>query len=70
VRFNLTGTPTAFDFCHCSRCREASGLAFLAELEFKAAEFEWGQRAIARQDLRSARSQDAARISTEILHGM
>src|SRR5260221_2324939 len=41
VRFNLTGTPTAFDFCHCSRCREASGSAFLAELAFKAAEFEW-----------------------------
>ena len=36
-----TGTPTAFDLCHCSRCREASGSAFLAELEFKAAEFEW-----------------------------
>jgi hypothetical protein len=36
-----TDTPTAFDLCHCSRCREASGSAFLAELEFKAAEFEW-----------------------------
>jgi hypothetical protein len=35
-----TDTPTAFDLCHCSRCR-ASGSAFLAELEFKAAEFEW-----------------------------
>ena len=36
-----TDTPTAFDLCHCSRCREASGSAFLAELEFKAAKFEW-----------------------------
>jgi hypothetical protein len=41
VRFNLTGTPTAFDLCHCSRCREASGSAFLAELEFKEAKLEW-----------------------------
>ncbi len=41
VRFNVTGTPTGFDLCHCSRCREASGSAFLAELEFKGAEFEW-----------------------------
>ena len=41
VRFKLSGTPTAFDLCHCSRCREASGSAFLAELEFNAPEFEW-----------------------------
>jgi hypothetical protein len=41
VRFNVTGTPTDFDLCHCSRCREASGSAFLAELEFEGAEFEW-----------------------------
>ena len=41
VRFNITGIPTGFDLCHCSRCREASGSAFLAELEFKGAKFEW-----------------------------
>ena len=41
VRFGVTGTPTAFDLCHCSRCRAASGSAFLAELEFTTAEFEW-----------------------------
>jgi hypothetical protein len=41
VRFNLAGITTVFDLCHCSRCRAASGSAFLAELEFKAAEFEW-----------------------------
>ena len=41
VRFRVTGTPTAFDLCHCLRCRAASGSAFLAELEFKTAEFEW-----------------------------
>ena len=41
VRFKVTGTPTAFDLCHCSRCRAASGSAFLAELEFTTAEFNW-----------------------------
>ena len=41
VRFSVTGAPTAFDLCHCLRCRAASGSAFLAELEFKMAEFEW-----------------------------
>jgi len=37
----VTGIPTIFDLCHCSRCRAASGSAFLAELEFRAAKFEW-----------------------------
>ena len=41
LRYEVSGTPTAFDLCHCSRCREASGSAFLAELVFNAAEFEW-----------------------------
>jgi hypothetical protein len=41
VQFKLTGNPSAFDLCHCSRCRESSGSAFLAELVFKAAEFQW-----------------------------
>ena len=41
VKYEVTGNPTAFDLCHCSRCRESSGSAFIAELIFKAAEFEW-----------------------------
>ena len=43
VRYKVTGTPTAFDLCHCSRCREASGSAFIAELVFEAAEIEWAR---------------------------
>ena len=39
VRFSVTGTPIAFDLCHCLRCRASSGSAFLAELEFTTAEF-------------------------------
>jgi hypothetical protein len=41
ARYAVTGTPTAFDLCHCSRCRGSSGSAFIAELVFKAAQFEW-----------------------------
>ena len=41
VRYEVMGTPTAFDLCHCSRCRESSGSAFLGELVFEAAQFEW-----------------------------
>lgn len=41
VRFSVTGAPAVFDFCHCSHCRAASGSAFLAELEFTTAKFEW-----------------------------
>ena len=41
VRYEVMGTPTTFDLCHCSRCREASGSAFLAEVELSEAEIEW-----------------------------
>jgi hypothetical protein len=41
VRFSATGTPTAFDLCHCSRCRVSGRSAFLAELVFKGPAFEW-----------------------------
>ena len=41
VRYEVIGTPAAFDLCHCSRCRAASGSAFVAELVFNAAEFQW-----------------------------
>ena len=41
VRFSVTGAPIVFDLCHCPRCRAASGSAFLAELEFRAAQFQW-----------------------------
>ena len=40
VRYEVTGTPTAFDLDHCSRCRKSSGSAFRAELIFEATEFE------------------------------
>jgi hypothetical protein len=41
VQYEVTGTPTAFDLDHCSRCRKSSGSAFIAELVVVAAEIEW-----------------------------
>jgi hypothetical protein len=60
VRFSVMGTPTAFDLCHCLRCRAASGSAFLAELEFTTAEFRVAQRGITGQGLRGTSAQLAA----------
>jgi hypothetical protein len=41
VRYEVRGTPSAFDFDHCSRCRKSSGSAFKAELIFEDAAFAW-----------------------------
>ena len=41
VRYEASGTATAFDLCHCSLCRKSSGSAFVAELVFDASEFRW-----------------------------
>jgi len=41
VQYEVTGIPTEFDLCHCSRCRESSGSAFIAELVFEGAELRW-----------------------------
>jgi hypothetical protein len=41
VRYEVRGTPSAFDLDHCSRCRKSSGSAFKAELIFEVAEFAW-----------------------------
>lgn len=41
VKFTLTGPFTAFRYCHCSRCRKASGSAHAANLLVPKAQFEW-----------------------------
>jgi hypothetical protein len=41
VTYETAGTPIAFDFDHCSRCRKSSGSAFKAELIIKSADFRW-----------------------------
>ena len=41
VQYQVTGEFAAFAFDHCSRCRKASGSAFMAELICKPAHFRW-----------------------------
>jgi len=41
VRYEVMGAPSNFGFDHCSRCRKASGSAFMAELMCKTEDFRW-----------------------------
>src|SRR5262249_48535621 len=41
VQYEASGTPVAFDLCHCSRCRKSGSSAFIAELVFDASDFRW-----------------------------
>ena len=41
VKYEVDGGITAFGFDHCSRCRKASGSAFMAELICKRENFRW-----------------------------
>ena len=71
VRYEVRGTPTAFDLCHCSRCRESSGSAFIAELVFEAAQFEWISGASVVKIYEAPTStREAAGISPDILRDM
>jgi hypothetical protein len=49
VGFEIDGSPTAIEFCHCSRCRKAYGSAFAATFYVMASEFRWmhGQEFVA-----------------------
>ena len=39
VRFEISRTTGPFEFCHCSRCRKASGAAFAAGLRVRGEDF-------------------------------
>ena len=41
VKFETSGKLTPIQFCHCSRCRKASGSAFGAALAVKTDTFRW-----------------------------
>jgi hypothetical protein len=41
VAFELTGPPSAFRYCHCSRCRKATGSAHAANLFVPQDRFRW-----------------------------
>jgi len=41
VRFEVAPPSTAFRYCHCGRCRKATGTAHAANLFIPAAQFKW-----------------------------
>jgi hypothetical protein len=41
VRFRLARVVGPFELCHCSRCRKASGSAFVAGVGVRVEDFEW-----------------------------
>jgi len=43
VRFEITRAVGPFELCHCSRCRKASGSAFVAGLGVRREDFEFVQ---------------------------
>jgi hypothetical protein len=53
VTFAVTPPFSAFRYCHCSRCRKASGSAHAANLVLPRTQFEWrtGEASIKRFDL-------------------
>ena len=56
VKFAAKPPFTAFRYCHCSRCRKASGSAHAANLFVPRAQFEWvaGESSIRRFDMPGA----------------
>ncbi|HZN24657.1 MAG TPA: GFA family protein [Burkholderiales bacterium] len=56
VRFEVTPPFTAFRYCHCSRCRKASGSGHAANLLVPRSRFRWlaGQDSIRRYDVPQA----------------
>lgn len=43
VRFEIERVTGSFELCHCSRCRKASGSAYLAEVGVRVADFRFVQ---------------------------
>jgi hypothetical protein len=56
VRFAVRPPFSAFRYCHCSRCRKASGSAHAANLFVPRTQFEWlaGEASVRRFDLPDA----------------
>lgn len=56
VRFEIRPPFSAFRYCHCSRCRKASGSAHASNLFVPEGQFAWlaGEAGIRRYDLKDA----------------
>lgn len=57
VRFEVSGTPKLFQYCHCERCRKVSGTAHGANFFVADDDFRWtsGAKLRARYDLPGAK---------------
>jgi len=57
VKFEVTPPFAAFRYCHCSRCRKASGSAHAANAFIPEAQFKWlaGEALVKRFDLPGAK---------------
>ncbi len=57
VTYTISPPFMAFQYCHCSRCRKASGAAYAANLFVPTAQFEWtaGEDKVRRFELPTAK---------------
>ncbi len=57
VRFEIAPPFTAFRYCHCSRCRKASGSAHAANVFVPSGQFAWlaGESSVSHFDLPGAK---------------
>ena len=61
VHYSLSGTATAFNHCHCQRCRKATGTGHATNILLKVASMDWtsGEELLARYHV-----PDAERFAT------
>ena len=57
VRFEIAGPLLGFRYCHCSRCRKATGSAHAANIFLPRKQFRWlaGEALVKRYDLPGAK---------------
>ena len=57
IAYSIEGPFIAFQYCHCSRCRKASGSAHAANLFVKTAQLYWerGEESVQRFELPDAK---------------
>jgi hypothetical protein len=58
VHYEFNGPILSFNYCHCSRCRKATGSAHASNIFVVPSQFKWtrGEELVARYDLPAAQS--------------
>jgi hypothetical protein len=41
VRYSISGSPFAAEYCHCSMCQKSSGAPFITWMDFKKEQLAW-----------------------------